>query len=95
MNRWMDGWLYISVWGSPFFVWLFPPFYSLIFNVLLVSTERVIYLGWMVDVLRQQRQLAELAVVNATVELLVQQPEVLVGTTNDPRFAIARDLQSH
>lgn len=58
-------------------------------------SKRVIYLAWMVDVFRQQRQLAELAVVNATMELLIQQPEVLVRTTNDPRFAVTRDLQGH
>lgn len=55
----------------------------------------VIYLGWLVDVFGQERQLAELAVVDATVELLIQQPEVLVGTAEYPRFAVARDLQCH
>lgn len=54
-----------------------------------------IYLGWMVDVFGQERQLAELAVVDATVELLVQQPEMLVGATDDPGFAVAGDLQRH
>lgn len=49
----------------------------------------------MVDVFRQERQLAELAVVNATVELLVQQPEMLIRATDDPGLAVAGDLQRH
>jgi hypothetical protein len=60
-----------------------------------VPVGATIYLGWMVDVFGQERQLAELAVVDATVELLVQQPEMLVGATEDPRFAVAGDLQRH
>ena len=43
---------------------------------------------------RKQRQLREFTVVNAAVQLFVEQSEVLVGTAQDPRFAIARDLQS-
>lgn len=52
---------------------------SLFFLSLCVCvSDHGIYLGWLVDVFGQERQLAKLAVVDATVELLIQQPEMLV-----------------
>ena len=65
------------------------------FTVCVCVSDHGIYLGWLVDVFGQERQLAKLAVVDATVELLIQQPEMLVWTTDNPRFAVAGDLQGH